>query len=113
MATAFSNDCAAEFVYAQQVYAYARKGDCVWGISTSGNAKNVIHAIMAAKGSGAVTLGLTGSGGGELKKLCDVCICVPETETYKVQELHLPVYHAICMITKLEFEFCLNLSRMK
>ena len=103
LATAFSNDCAAEFVFAQQVYAYARNGDCVWGISTSGNAENVIHAIMAAKGRRAVTLGLTGSGGGELKKLCDVCICVPETETYKVQELHLPVYHAICMALEEHF----------
>ena len=96
-ATAFSNDCAAEYVYAQQVYAYARDADCIWGISTSGNSKNIIHAIGAAKGRGAVALGLTGAGGGEMKSLCDVCICVPETETFKVQELHLPVYHTICL----------------
>ena len=97
LATAFSNDCAAEYVFAQQVYAYAGQLDCVWGISTSGNSKNVIHALKAAKGRGAVTLGLAGDGGGEMKALCDVCICVPETETYKVQELHLPVYHAVCL----------------
>ena len=97
LATAFSNDCAAEYVFAQQVYAYAGNDDCVWGISTSGNAKNVIHAMNTAKGRGAATLGLAGESGGELLRLCDVCICVPETETYKVQELHQPVYHAICM----------------
>ena len=97
LATAFSNDCTAEYVFAQQVYAYARHLDCVWGISTSGNAKNVIYALQTGKGRGVVTLGLTGYDGGEMKNLCDVCICVPETETFKVQELHVPVYHAICL----------------
>lgn len=97
LATAFANDCNPEYVFAQQVYAYAREGDCVLGISTSGNSKNVIHAVDAAKGRGAVALGLTGADGGRLKELCDVCICVPEKSTYKIQELHLPLYHALCL----------------
>jgi D-sedoheptulose 7-phosphate isomerase len=103
LSTAYINDVSAEFVFAQQVYGYARKGDAVLGISTSGNAKNIVHALMAAKGRGAVTLGLTGAGGGKLKDLCDVCVRVPETETYKVQELHLPVYHAVCLALEEHF----------
>jgi D-sedoheptulose 7-phosphate isomerase len=97
LTTAFANDCDPEYVYAQQVYVYVREGDCVLGISTSGNSKNIINAINAAKGRGAVTIGLTGASGGKMKEVCDCCICVPETETYKIQELHLPVYHAICL----------------
>jgi len=103
LSTAFANDYNAEYVFAQQVYAYAREGDCVLGISTSGNSLNVIHAINAAKGRGAVALGLTGASGGMMKDLCDVCICVPESETYKVQELHVPVYHALCMMLEQRF----------
>jgi D-sedoheptulose 7-phosphate isomerase len=103
LTTAFANDCAPEYVYAQQVYAYARAGDGVLGISTSGNSGNVVYAIEAARGRGAVTLGLTGEGGGKLKERCDVCICVPERETYKIQELHLPVYHALCLALEEHF----------
>jgi D-sedoheptulose 7-phosphate isomerase len=103
LTTAFANDCDPEYIYAQQVYAYARAGDGVLGISTSGNSKNVAHAIEAARGRGAITMGLTGKGGGKLKKLCDVCIRVPERETYKIQELHLPVYHALCLALEEHF----------
>jgi D-sedoheptulose 7-phosphate isomerase len=103
LATAFSNDCAPVYTFAQQVYAYAREGDCVLGISTSGNSENVINAIKAAQGRGAGTLGLTGAGGGTLKDLCDVCVRVPETETYKIQELHLPVYHTFCLMLEQRF----------
>jgi D-sedoheptulose 7-phosphate isomerase len=103
LSSAFLNDCNPDYVYAQQVYAYARKGDCVLGISTSGNSKNVIHAMEAAKGRGALTIGLTGASGGVMKSICDCCICVPETETYKIQELHLPVYHAICLALENHF----------
>jgi len=103
LATAFSNDCNPEYTFAQQIYAYVREGDCVLGISTSGNSKNIINAIETAKGRGAVTIGLTGENGGKLKELCDVCICVPETETYKIQELHLPVYHCLCMMLEEHF----------
>ncbi len=98
LSTAYANDVNPDYVFAQQVYAYARKGDCVMGISTSGNSKNVLHALEAAKGRGAVTIGLTGRDGGKMKELCDVCIVVPEQETYKIQELHLPVYHALCIM---------------
>ena len=98
LASAYANDVNVDYVFAQQVYAYARKGDCVLGISTSGNSKNVLHALEAAHGRGAVTLGLTGRDGGKMKSLCDVCVVAPETETYKIQELHLPIYHALCIM---------------
>lgn len=94
--TAFSNDESAELVFAQSVFALGKAGDVLIAISTSGNSHNVVEAVKCAKAIGMKTVGLTGIGGGELKKLCDVCITVPERETYKVQELHLPVYHYIC-----------------
>lgn len=94
--SAFCNDVDPEMSYAQQVYGYANKGDVVIGLSTSGNAKNVGNAIKVAKVKGAITVGFTGIGGGKLKDLCDILINVPATETFKIQELHLPVYHAIC-----------------
>jgi len=94
--TAFANDVDADYAYAQQVVAYGRQGDMLLGISTSGNARNVFHAVGVARALGLVTIGLTGSAGGRLRELCATCIRVPATETYKVQELHLPVYHALC-----------------
>lgn len=103
LSSAFANDMDSDYVFAQQVYAYAREGDCFIGISTSGNSQNVIHAINAAKGRKAHTIGLTGQDGGKMKSLCDYCICVPETETYLIQELHLPVYHAICLELEKKF----------
>ena len=72
-------------------------------ISTSGNAKNAVAAAMVAKGLGLRVLTLTGAGGGMLRTLSDICICVPETETYKIQELHLPVYHALCLMLEEHF----------
>lgn len=98
LATAYGNDVNPDYIFAQQVYAYVKKGDCVMGISTSGNSKNVLHALECAKFKGAITLGLTGRDGGKMKNLCDSCIIVPENETYKIQELHLPIYHALCMM---------------
>ena len=103
LATAFANDGESAFVFAQQVYTYAREGDCVLGISTSGDSKNIVYALETAKGRDAVTIGLTGQNGGKMRKICDTCICVPENETYKVQELHLPVYHAICLALEEHF----------
>lgn len=102
LATAYGNDVNPEYIFAQQVYAYAREKDCVLGISTSGNSKNVLHAMECAKARGAVTLGLTGRNGGRLKDLCDACIIVPKNETYKIQELHLPIYHCLCMMLENE-----------
>ena len=98
LASAYANDVDPEYIFAQQVYAYARPNDCVMGISTSGRSKNVIRALEAARGRGASTLGLTGRDGGDMKELCDVCIIAPEWETYKIQELHLPIYHTLCMM---------------
>lgn len=101
--SAYANDVDADFIFAQQIYCYARQGDTVLGISTSGNSTNVINAFMAAKARGAVTLGLTGMSGGKMAIFCDSCICVPETETFKVQELHMPVYHALCKMLENHF----------
>ena len=94
--TAFANDVNADYAYAQQVVAYGRAGDVFLGISTSGNARNVACAAATARAAGLLCIGLTGMTGGTLRGLSDTCIRVPATETYKVQELHLPVYHALC-----------------
>ncbi len=94
--SAFSNDVAPELVYAQLTNVLAAENDVLFCISTSGNSKNVVLAAHLAKIKNIKTIALTGRDGGELKQLCTACICVPETETFKVQELHLPVYHAIC-----------------
>lgn len=103
LATAFANDVDPELVFAQQVYGYGRPGDVLWGISTSGNSKNVVYALKVAKAKRMFTLGLTGHHEGDMAALCDVCVRVPEKETYKVQELHLPVYHALCRMLEIRF----------
>jgi D-sedoheptulose 7-phosphate isomerase len=97
LSTAFGNDVDPGLAFAQQAYVYGKSGDIFWGISTSGNAKNVYAAALAAKARGLKIIGMTGKGGGKLKALSDICIAVPRTETYEVQELHLPVYHALCL----------------
>ena len=101
--SAIANDTTADMVYAQQVYAYGREGDALIGISTSGNAHNVIHAMQVARASGMHTIGLTGPTGGALKPLCDVCICVPGESTPAVQERHLPIFHVLCAMLEEEF----------
>lgn len=101
--SAFINDVNPEFMYAQLVYGYAKEVDLVIGISTSGNSKNVVNAIETARALELKTLSLTGDKESRLYKLSDVTVRVPETETYKVQELHLPVYHYLCK--RLEKEF--------
>lgn len=95
--TAWLNDCDPYYGYAQLVWGLGNAGDVLLGISTSGNSKNVRFAMETAKAKGLATIALSGATGGALKTLADVCICVPETETYKIQEFHLPVYHAICL----------------
>ena len=95
--TAVQNDLGGDLGPAQQLYALGRRGDVLIGLSTSGNARNVALACQVAKLRGMSVIGLTGRGGGLLKSLSDVCVCVPETETFKVQELHLPVYHTLCL----------------
>ncbi len=101
--SAISNDNGADLVFAQQVIGYGSKGDTLIGISTSGNSRNVVLAIEVASRLGLNTIGLTGISGGKLDAITNVCIKVPESETYKVQELHLPIYHALCSM--LEFRF--------
>ncbi len=98
LTTAFMNDSQPELVFAQQVNGYGKPNDIFLGISTSGNSKNVLYASVAAKAKGLKVIGLTGMKPCKLAKLADVCIQVPETETYKIQELHLPVYHCLCMM---------------
>ena len=94
--SAFANDVDPEMMYAQLVYGYAKPEDLVIGISTSGNSKNVVNAIEVAKYMGVKTLSLTGKTESRMSELSDVTIRVPETETYKIQEYHLPVYHYLC-----------------
>ncbi len=101
--TAFMNDSEPELIYAQQVNGYGKPGDVYLGISTSGNSKNVLYAAVNAKAKDLKVLGLTGSRENKLMKYADVCIRVPETETYKIQELHLPVYHCLCLMLEDKF----------
>lgn len=94
--SAFCNDVDPELIYAQQLMGLGNKEDVLFCISTSGNSKNVCAAATVGKALGITVIGLTGESGGRLKGIADICICVPETDTYKVQELHLPVYHYLC-----------------
>ncbi len=100
--SAFINDVEPDMMYAQLVYGYAREGDLVIGLSTSGNSGNIVNAVEVAKCVGARTLALTGEKESKLSDMATVTIRVPETETYKVQELHLPVYHYLCAETEKE-----------
>lgn len=101
--SAFSNDKSWDTAVAQQLYGLSRKGDCLLVLSTSGNSKNLVYATFVAKAKGVKTIAFTGYGGGKLKELASACICVPETETYKAQELHLPIYHCLCAMLEEEF----------
>lgn len=101
--TAFLNDVDGALMYAQQVNGYGNAGDVFLGITTSGNAGNVMYAAVVAKAKGLKVIGLTGKTGGKLVGQADVCIRVNETETYKVQELHLPIYHCLCLMVEKRF----------
>ena len=105
LSTAYMNDCEPLLCFAQQVNGFGRPGDVFVGISTSGNSKNVLYAAVAARAKGMKVLGLTGTNDSKLKELSDVCIQVPQTETYMVQELHLPIYHCLCLMLEDKF-FC-------
>ena len=94
--TAFANDVAWETAFAQQVYGLGKPGDVLIALSTSGNSANCVNAARVAKAKGLKVISMTGVGGGKLSDLADAVIKVPETETYKIQELHLPIYHALC-----------------
>lgn len=101
--TAISNDVDADMIFAQQVYGYANENDLLIAISTSGNSKNVVNAVRVAKALGVKSVALTGETGGILKENADVTICAPATETYEIQEYHLPIYHYLCKAVEKEF----------
>mgnify|MGYP000605269957 CR=1 FL=1 len=103
LSTAYMNDCEPLMCFAQQVNGYGRESDVLLSISTSGNSKNVVYAAVTAKAKGMKVIGLTGQKESKLSAMADVCIRVPETETYKIQELHLPVYHSLCLMLEEEF----------
>lgn len=103
LSTAFLNDVDGEMTYAQQVIGFGKEGDVLLGITTSGNSENIMYAAVAAKAKGMKVIGLTGRDGGKLKEICDAAIIVPEEETYRIQELHLPVYHALCLMLEEHF----------
>lgn len=103
LSTAFMNDCSPELCFAQQTLGYGRAGDVLLAISTSGNSRNVLFAAVAAKAKGMQVIGLTGERKSGLSDLADICIRVPETETYMIQELHLPIYHCLCLMLEDQF----------
>lgn len=100
--TAYGNDNAADLVFAQQVLGQGKAGDVLIAISTSGNSSNILHAARIARIVGIPVVAMTGQSGGKLRELSDVLLAVPERETHQVQELHLPIYHAICMAVERE-----------
>ena len=101
--TAFANDVDPRLVFAQQVLGYGDPGDVLLAISTSGNSENVANAVLTAKALGLTCIGLSGRHGGRLKEICDVCIRVEGDATSDIQELHLPVYHALCKMLEWTF----------
>ena len=103
IATAYLNDVDGQFIYAQMVNGYGKSEDVFLGISTSGNSKNVLLAAVTAKAKGMKVIALTGKDGGKLAEYGDVVIRVPEEETFKIQELHLPVYHGLCRMLEETF----------
>lgn len=103
LTTAFANDVDADMAFAQQVLGYGKAGDVFLGITTSGNSSNVLYAAVTAKAKGMKVIGLTGRDGGAIREKSDACMIVPEQETFKIQELHLPVYHALCLMLEEHF----------
>lgn len=103
LTTAYINDVDGLGVFAQQLFGFGRQGDVFLGISTSGNSENILSAVITAKAIGIKTIGLTGANGGELHNKTDICVRVPERETYLVQELHLPIYHCWCLMLEEHF----------
>ena len=103
LSSAFANDVDGILSYAQQVNGYGNRGDVFLGISTSGNAENVMYAAVTARAKGMKIIGLTGRDGGKLGAFADISIVVPKQETYQIQELHLPVYHALCLMLEDRF----------
>ena len=103
LSTAYMNDCEPLLCFAQQVNGYGKSGDVFLGISTSGNSKNVLFAATTAHAKGMKVIGLTGAKDSKLRDMSDVCIKAPQTETYMIQELHLPIYHCLCLMLENKF----------
>ena len=103
LSTAYMNDCEPLLCFAQQVNGYGKGGDIFLGISTSGNSKNVLYGAVTARAKGMKVIGLTGARDSKLKEMSDVCIKAPQTETYMIQELHLPIYHCLCLMLEDRF----------
>lgn len=103
LSTAYMNDCEPLLCFAQQVNGYGKTGDVFLAISTSGNSKKVLYAATTAHAKGMKVIGLTGAKSSKLEQMSDVCIKVPQIETYMIQEFHLPVYHCLCLMLEDEF----------
>ena len=103
LSTAYLNDCNPLLSFAQQVNGFGKEEDVFLGISTSGNSENILYALVTAKAKGMKTIGLSGRDGGRMREFCDEIIIVPEKETFKIQELHLPIYHALCLMLEERF----------
>jgi len=101
--TAIINDIDSNSIFSQQLYSYGKERDVFLGISTSGNAKDILYAAATAKAKNLKVIALTGGSGGALRNFSDVSIVVPETEVYKIQELHQPVYHCLCLMIEDRF----------
>jgi D-sedoheptulose 7-phosphate isomerase len=98
--TAIGNDYGFEHVFARELLAHGRVGDVLLAISTSGNSRNILSAIEAARTSKVEVVGLTGASGGKMRELCDVCICIPSKSTARIQEMHILIGHAICELVE-------------
>ena len=103
LSTAYMNDCEPLLCFAQQVNGYGKTGDVLLGISTSGNSENILYAAMTAHAKGLKVIGLTGAKNSKLEDISDICIKAPQTETYMIQELHLPIYHCLCLMLEDRF----------
>lgn len=103
LTTAYINDVDGIGIFAQQLFGFGDAGDVFLGIYTSGNSRSVMSATVVARALGIKIIALTGADGGELASVADVAVKVPETETYMIQELHLPIYHCWCMMLEERF----------
>lgn len=103
LTTAYMNDCEPLLCFAQQVNGYGKENDVFLGISTSGDSKNILYAAICAKAKGMKVIGLTGQKDSQLSRLADQCIKVPQSETFMIQEYHLPVYHCLCLMLEERF----------
>lgn len=103
LSTAYINDVDGYGVFAQQMLGFGKTGDVFLAISTSGNSKNVMNATVVARTLGVKIIGLTGEKGGELAEIADIAVKAPTSETYMIQELHLPIYHCWCLMLEDKF----------